>query len=152
MMNKKLFCPAFIVLALAAPGCVLPSSSADLPMGLSSVHTAMSSETVIPRAGLIYTHKVIPLDLNAYRTQRVETMSKGDIKHFQYYIDFRWDSNAIGDLAEKAGIEYLHYADLEILSVLGIWRQYWVHLYGTTKEQQEESGQPARNFPEDIVG
>lgn len=30
----------------------------------------------------------------------------------------------------KVGIETVHYADLETLSVLGVWNQRWVHVYG----------------------
>jgi hypothetical protein len=41
-----------------------------------------------------------------------------------------WDDAAIGDIAKKNGIQELYFADLETLRVLGIWNQYWVHVYG----------------------
>jgi hypothetical protein len=31
---------------------------------------------------------------------------------------------------EHAGIETVHYADLETRSFLGIWTEQWVHVYG----------------------
>ena len=55
---------------------------------------------------------------------------QGDIKHISYYVDVMWDSNAIGDIAKKHGIETIYYADIETLSVLTIWNQYTVHVYG----------------------
>lgn len=155
MLNNRLFSLAFTVLVFSTSSCIIPTNTdygrnptvglvGDVDprpkMALSTVNDIMFFETLPPRGGLIYTHKFIPLDVNAYKTQKAETISKGDIKHFHYYIDFRWDSNAIGDLVKRANIENLVNADLEILSVLSIWTQYWVHLYGTTKEKEEESG------------
>lgn len=81
--------------------------------------------------GLIYSHTVQPLTTNLDHTP-VGTGggSSGDVKNIRYYVDVFWDSNALGDIARENGLETLHYADLEILSVFGIWRQYTVHLYG----------------------
>lgn len=81
--------------------------------------------------GLIYTHIIFPLDVNLDEDQFVRRPEKGDVKHIQYYIEVMWDSNAIGDIAKENGIEQVYYADLEVLNVLGIWRQYTVHIYGT---------------------
>jgi hypothetical protein len=82
--------------------------------------------------GLIYTHVVEPLDLNARETSIVPESQAGDIKQMQYSIvDVRWDSNAIGDIAKREGIETVYFADMETFSlVLGIWRQRTVHIYG----------------------
>ena len=41
-----------------------------------------------------------------------------------------WDSNGIGDIARKNGLEAIYFADLETFSILGIWSQYRVHVYG----------------------
>lgn len=81
--------------------------------------------------GIIYTHKVEPLTLNMHRTAVVQTEKTGDIKHIQLWqIGVAWDSVAFGDIAKKNGLNELYFADLETLSVLGIWNQYTVHLYG----------------------
>ena len=80
--------------------------------------------------GLVYTHTVEPLDINQNRTEAVQSSEQGDIKHIQYGVGVMWNSNAIGDIAKKHGMKTIHYADLERLSVLGVWHQYTVHVYG----------------------
>lgn len=86
--------------------------------------------TDIHPRGLIYTHIIFPLDLNLKEDPYVRRPEKGDVKHFEYYLEVMWDSNAIGDIAKSGGIEKVYYADIEVLSVLGIWKQYTVHIYG----------------------
>ena len=83
--------------------------------------------------GRIYNHTTLPLSLNFERTPSGIVGGKtGDenIKHFSYRVDVLWDTNAIGDAAKAGGLTTVHYADLETLSVLGIWNQYWLHVYG----------------------
>jgi hypothetical protein len=84
--------------------------------------------------GLVYTHVKVPLDRDMWDTpvfrERVET-GKQDQKVIRYYVSVEWDSNAIGPIAKKYGIEEIQYADVETLSVLGLWTQRWVHIYGT---------------------
>ena len=80
--------------------------------------------------GLLYTHTTRPLDLHLDRTRVIETGHQGDVKHIQYQVSVTWDSNAIGDIAKKNGLEMVYYADLEILSVLGLWSRFTVHVYG----------------------
>ena len=41
-----------------------------------------------------------------------------------------WDSAAIGDIAKKNGMTELYFADVETFSILHIWNQYTVHVYG----------------------
>ncbi len=83
--------------------------------------------------GLIYTHITQPLDVNftstAVQTQKPEK-AENDVKSIRYYVEINWDSNGIGDIARKHGMTELYYADFEELSVLGVWRQQWVHVYG----------------------
>jgi hypothetical protein len=80
--------------------------------------------------GFIYTHQTEPLALNFRTTPSGRNAAKGDVKHFSYYVDVRWDKNGIGEIARKNDIEEIYYADLETFSVLGIWQQRWVHVYG----------------------
>ncbi|MBW2330744.1 MAG: hypothetical protein JRF30_07430 [Deltaproteobacteria bacterium] len=80
--------------------------------------------------GYIYTHTIEPFDVNLDRTPFVVDSEEGDIKHFHYYVDVVWDSNAIGDIAKREGIDAVYFVDLEVLKVLGIWKQYTVHIYG----------------------
>lgn len=84
-------------------------------------------------AGRLYTHTTEPLTLDMKRTPVSETQTAGNIKHLVVSSDalsWAWDSNAIGDLAKKKGLSEVFFADLEILSILGFWNQYTVHVYG----------------------
>ena len=80
--------------------------------------------------GMIYTHITTPLDLNMDRTPIPVVDDDGDIKHFRYYVDIMWGSNAIGDIAKQNGFDEVYFADREFLSVLGIWEQETIHVYG----------------------
>lgn len=81
--------------------------------------------------GLIYTHTVQPLTLDMHRTSVLQGSAQGDIKHIQFWqAGIAWDSAAIGEVARKNGMQEVHMADLETLSVLGVWHQYTVHVYG----------------------
>ena len=81
--------------------------------------------------GLIYTHTVEPFTLNMHNTPVVSGKEKGDTKQLTiYYLRFKWDDNSIGSIAKERGFTELYYADHEILSILGIWRQDFVNLYG----------------------
>jgi len=82
-------------------------------------------------SGLLYTHTWQPLTVDMDRTEVVSTTGAGDIKHIAIYMaSVAWDSAAIGDIATKHGLHELSFADLETFSVLRIWNQYTVHVYG----------------------
>ncbi len=82
--------------------------------------------------GLIYTHKVEPLNPNMHRTRMASTSGQGDIKQIAIEgISVTWDDNSIGGIAREKGLTELYYADRERLSVLlGLWSQETIHLYG----------------------
>ena len=85
---------------------------------------------VTPR-GYIYTHTTKPLDLNLSKTPGGGVHRQGNIKHLSVrYVDISWDSNAVGDIVKQSGLKTVYSADLEKLSILGLWNQYTVHLYG----------------------
>lgn len=82
--------------------------------------------------GRLYTHVVEPLDVD-YHDSRVEPHhpSRGDIKRVTYSnLSVLWGTNGIGELGQRAGFTEVLYADLEVFSILGIWTQTWVHVYG----------------------
>lgn len=86
--------------------------------------------------GCVYVHTVQPLTLNMDRTPVVAEEKSNSLK----LITFphmggstrlvAWDSAAIGDIAKKQGMQEVYFADLETLSILRIWNQYTVHVYG----------------------
>ena len=88
--------------------------------------------------GLIYNHTTVPLTVNFNKTPvSAERPQHGNVKHFRYsYVDIRWDENGIGRIAKQHGIETIYYADKEVLSILGIWTQTYIHIYGTTEKAE----------------
>lgn len=81
--------------------------------------------------GLVFTHTVRPLSTNFDATPVGEREQEGDVKNLRVYnVEVQWDSNAVGDVAREHGFEELYYADLETFSVLGVWTQRTLHLYG----------------------
>ncbi|NOT32299.1 MAG: hypothetical protein HOP15_17775 [Planctomycetes bacterium] len=81
--------------------------------------------------GFVYTHTTQPLTTDFHQTPVVGDEAAGDVKEIQYYVRVLWSTNGIGAIAKANGFDKVHYADLETLSVLGIWTQQWVHVYGT---------------------
>lgn len=98
-----------------------------VPLALCAVLGLLSAGCA---RGFIYTHTVEPLDIDFDQTPVGTAHGVGDVKHFRYRVSILWDSNAIGDIARRVGLSRLYYADLERLSVIGIWHQYHVHVYG----------------------
>ena len=81
--------------------------------------------------GRIYTHVRRPLDVNYDRTETSLDTRRGDVRRITYSnLRVDWGENAIGELGRQAGFEEVLYADLETFSILGIWTQNWVHIYG----------------------
>ncbi len=83
--------------------------------------------------GAIYTHVTRPLTTHFDRTPVGNGFhAEGDVKELRYnaYLRVLWDENSIGSIAKDAGFKQIYYADLETFSVLGIWSQYRVHVYG----------------------
>ena len=89
-----------------------------------------------PLKGLIYTHVKLPLTPNLNRTPfPLSAPVSGRIIQVKepfsgYGIYARVNSNAIGDIARKHGINTVYFADQEIFSLLGIWKTTHVHVYG----------------------
>jgi hypothetical protein len=81
--------------------------------------------------GILYQHTMAPLTINHLSTPVAGTEGKNDIKHIQLpSVGVMWGDTALNDIAREKGLQELYYADLESLSVLTIWRQDTVHLYG----------------------
>ena len=87
--------------------------------------------------GAIYTHTTEPLDVD-FNDTPVHTGGRGEswktlvipIFYQGARLEFHWGDMSIANSMKEAGIETVHYADLETMSVLGIWNERWVHVYG----------------------
>lgn len=88
--------------------------------------------------GRIYHHTREPLDTNFDRTpvwNGSDQTGAGDVHHLHVPlsnvdVDVMWKSRAIGDIARRHGIAEICYADFETFSILGVWNEYTVHIYG----------------------
>lgn len=82
--------------------------------------------------GRLYTHVTEPLDVDYHDTRASGNgPARGDIKRVTYSsLSAVWGENGVGALGRKAGFDEVLYADLEVFSILGIWTQTWVHVYG----------------------
>ena len=81
--------------------------------------------------GLFFTYTTEPLTTNFNRTLIVDQKVSGSVKTLQYNnyrID--WGTMAIGEIAQRAGLDEAYYADVTTMTILGIWTQRWVHVYG----------------------
>ncbi|MFK7741076.1 MAG: TRL domain-containing protein [Planctomycetota bacterium] len=82
-------------------------------------------------SGAIYQHTIEPLDVNYTNTPTGSKVGTSDRKGIEFnYLRLAWDGDDIAGTAKKAGMTEVHYADREVLSILGIWRQDYVHVYG----------------------
>jgi hypothetical protein len=89
-----------------------------------------------PLKGFVYTNVKLPLTRDLRPTPLPGTMPREgkviEIKEPFTGLGFyaRVNSNAIGDIAKKNGIETLYFADQQVFSILGVWTSYKVILYG----------------------
>lgn len=87
-------------------------------------------------SGCVYVHTVEPLTLNMTRTPMTSVEKEGSLKLITFpplsgaNRVVAWDSAAIGDIAKKQGMQEVYFADLETLSILRVWNQYTVRIYG----------------------
>jgi hypothetical protein len=87
-------------------------------------------------SGCIYTHTWEPLTLDMHRTPVSQVEKEGTIKLVTFppilgnYKLLAWGNAAIGDVAKKEGMQEVYYADLEYFSILRIWNEYTIHVYG----------------------
>jgi len=82
-------------------------------------------------AGLLFQHTKEPLTHDYHANPSGVTGAESDIKHIQLpYVGVMWGDVSLADIAREKGLQELYYADRELLSVLTIWRQYTIHLYG----------------------
>ncbi|MBW2606856.1 MAG: hypothetical protein JRD05_04385 [Deltaproteobacteria bacterium] len=100
-----------------------------------------------PVTGRIFTHIRVPYTKNLNNTPVTNIHANGIVFHaaepvsgYNFYIEL--DSNAIGDIAKKHGLKKFYFADLEIFSILGIWKHEKLHIYGEKNQfsEKENSG------------
>ena len=88
--------------------------------------------------GGIYKRVRVPLTRNLAYAPSMDTEATGKIirvtEPFSGYSMYtELDSNAIGDIAERHGIDTVYFADHEIFNILGIWQHDKVLISGETQ-------------------
>ncbi len=87
-------------------------------------------------SGCFYTHTFQPLTTDVHHTPVTNVEKQGSITLITFppitgnYNLVAWGSAAIGDVAKKENMREIYFADLEVFSVLHVWNQYTVHVYG----------------------
>jgi hypothetical protein len=77
--------------------------------------------------GAVYTRVKFPLTTDLNHTPAAVDTGEGKIVRIKepfsgYGIYAEFNSNAIGEIAKRHGLKKVYYADIERLSILGIWR------------------------------
>jgi len=81
-------------------------------------------------------HTVQPLTSDMHRTPMSTVEKQGTISiiglppMFGSAKVLAWGGAATGDVAKKEGMREIYYSELETLSILMIWNEYTVHVYG----------------------
>ncbi len=98
---------------------------------LSSSCAAPWRVPVDPPRGMLFTHYRAPLTANFGEvpvSDKVGTASTFYVDLWGY--DFAWDDVSIEAAAREGGLSRVHYADYEVLQILGIFAQFTVRAYG----------------------
>ena len=85
--------------------------------------------------GAVFTRVKVPLTANLNQTPAGMDTGDGKVIRIKepfsgYGIYAEFNSNAIAEIAERHGLKTVYHADLERLSILGIWRHDEVIVYG----------------------
>jgi len=85
-------------------------------------------------SGCLYVHTFQPLTQDMHRTPVSAYEKTGTIRLITWPLNnaplVAWGSAAIGEVAKEQGMQEVYFADLEIFSVMRIWNEYTVHVYG----------------------
>jgi len=86
-------------------------------------------------SGYVFVHTRVPYTTDLHDTPVSKTSGRGRILHVEepfsgsgLYAEF--NSNAVGDIAARHGIKTIYWADMEVFSILGVWEEQKLHLYG----------------------
>jgi hypothetical protein len=88
---------------------------------------------VVPPSGAIYTHYSAPLTLNDKPLAvcaKKGTASTRYVALLYPMYSVSWADAALKTAAENGGLTRVHYADYEVLSVLGVYAEFTVRAYG----------------------
>ena len=124
--KRKIFFAGFLLFLHFPTGC-----SSVRGVGSRALTTSIPGIPFLPA----FVRIKVPLSGDLVNTPVIEIHSEGKVVQVKepfsgsgFYA--RWDSNAIGDIAQSYGLKKVYFADMEIFSILGIWRHEKVLIYG----------------------
>jgi hypothetical protein len=121
---------------------IMHRSAAKVGRGVAVVFIACSLISTGCISGAVYTNTTMPIDVNFDETPSHRDSRRGDLRGSSWktlviplvvaqgQLQIDWGDSSISSAMREAGIERAHYADIQTLSVLGLWTQRWVHVYG----------------------
>lgn len=88
-----------------------------------------------PIRGILFTSTTVPYTVDLDATPVPKTSGAGSIVRIREPItDFgiytELNTNAIGEIARKHGLETVHFADLKTFSLFSVWRTHTLIIYG----------------------
>ena len=97
--------------------------------------TAGVSAPVIPPSGIVFTLQSAPLDTNFEATPVGTRRGKAVVRHLENPFFVRlplltWADTSVAEAMANGDIETAYYADYQLLSVLGIYVQLTVEVWG----------------------
>ena len=118
------------------PDCVLPLIATVLALLLTGC-AAQYLTDVRPPQGILVTSIKAPLTCDFHNTD-VNTddlkVAKRKTNYFSGFLitglDFAWGEVDVPEIARRAGINEVCFAEYEILNVLGIYAEFTVYVYG----------------------
>ncbi len=85
-------------------------------------------------SGCLYVHTFRPLTQDMHRTPVTAYEKTGTIRLITWPLNnaplVAWGNAAVGAVAKEQGMQEVYFADLEIFSVMRLWNEYTVHVYG----------------------
>jgi hypothetical protein len=106
-----------------------------LPAVLCLCWGCVSWQTPVkPPAGILFTNYRAPLTSEVSDVPVVTKRGEGTVTYIQDVIltggGIAWDDAAIQDAARRGNLTTVHYADYEVVSILGIFGTFKVIAYG----------------------
>jgi hypothetical protein len=115
---------------------VLVSGCARFPAGGNANNYR---SPVIPPPGFLFSQVAAPLDIYHEGSPTIRSdgsgLKRGELKTSYlrvpfFWLDFAWGEADVAQAARQGRIETVHYADYEHFSVLGIYAEYRLRVYG----------------------
>ena len=99
--------------------------------------SGFSNAPVVPPRGFLFQDIKAPLTTEYNATPVGTANSKQGSSSTKYFLDFlltwlgfAWDDASVEAIARRHGIENISYAEYEHLSVLGVYQEFTVTVYG----------------------